>query len=226
MVVIAIDGPAASGKSTIAKKLATELGYTYIDSGAMYRAVTLEYLRHCEELNATKQSRGNDEAILQSILNDFQFDFDGDDVIINGQDRSPDIRTNLVSQNVSYIASFKTVREKLVELQRQMSQSKDIVMDGRDIGTVVFPDADLKIFMVASAQVRAERRAAQLKTQGEEVDIEQLVKEIEKRDEIDSQREHSPLVKADDAIEICTDDLSIEEVTKVIKSYCRTGEPL
>lgn len=221
MVVIAIDGPAASGKSTIAKRLAKELGYTYIDSGAMYRAVTLVWLRSHIEAEP-KQSQA--ETQLETILQDFDFEFDGDKVIINGQDCSQEIRSNKVSQNVSYIASFVQVRDKLVDLQRQMSESKNIVMDGRDIGTVVFPNADLKIFMVASAKVRAERRAAQLKAQGEEVDVEELVNEIKKRDELDSKRQHSPLIKAQDAIEICTDDLSIEEVTDMIKSHCRTGE--
>lgn len=211
MVAIAIDGPAGSGKSTIAKRLATELAYIYIDSGAMYRAVTYKWL----EKSNGKQS-DQDPKLLSDIINQTNFVFDGNQVLINDQDCSKEIRSNNVSQNVSYIASFPVVREKLVELQRQMAKTKDVVMDGRDIGTVVFPDAKLKVFMVASAEVRAQRRAAQLKEQGEEVDLEQLIQEIKLRDKTDSQRTHSPLVKADDAIEIKTDNLSIEEVVEAV----------
>ncbi|MDA0772352.1 MAG: (d)CMP kinase [Cyanobacteria bacterium] len=211
LVAIAIDGPAGSGKSTIAKRLATELAYIYIDSGAMYRAVTYKWL----EKSNGKQS-DQDPKLLSDIINQTNFVFDGNQVLINDQDCSKEIRSNNVSQNVSYIASFPVVREKLVELQRQMAKTKDVVMDGRDIGTVVFPDAKLKVFMVASAEVRAQRRAAQLKEQGEEVDLEQLIQEIKLRDKTDSQRTHSPLVKADDAIEIKTDNLSIEEVVEAV----------
>lgn len=213
MVVIAIDGPAASGKSTIAKELAARLNYTYVDSGAMYRAVTLAWIesdeRHCKDYKTIKE-----------ILKDFQFHFEGDNVIINGKDRSQDIRSNKVSQNVSHIASFPEVRDKLVEIQRKMAINKNIVMDGRDVGTVVFPNADLKIFMLASAEVRASRRAKQLKEQGEQVNLEQLIQEIKLRDKTDSERKHAPLIKAKDATEINTDNLSINEVVEKILSLC------
>ncbi|MBT6843760.1 MAG: (d)CMP kinase [Candidatus Melainabacteria bacterium] len=213
MVAIAIDGPAGSGKSTIAKRLATELAYIYIDSGAMYRAVTLAWL---ENLSGKPQQSNADLQLIEKILEDSDFEFNGDKVIINNQDCSKEIRSNKVSQNVSYIASFPLVRDKLVAMQRKMAETINVVMDGRDIGTVVFPDAKLKIFMIASAEIRAERRAAQLQEQGEEVDLEQLIQEIKLRDKIDSERAHSPLVKADDAVEINTDNMSIDEVVKAV----------
>lgn len=211
MVAIAIDGPAGSGKSTVAKLLAAKLGYCYIDSGAMYRAVTLIWLENTKGLKSN-----SDENILKQILDNYDYVFDGDKVTANGRDISKEIRTNNVSQNVSYVASFIEVRNKLVELQQKMAKTQNVVMDGRDIGTVVLPEANLKIFMVASAEVRAQRRVAQLQDQGELLDLEQLIKDIELRDKIDSERTHSPLIKADDAVEIKTDNLSIDEVVEAV----------
>jgi CMP/dCMP kinase len=211
--IIAIDGPAASGKSTIAKLLAQSLGYLYIDSGAMYRAVT------CKWLEAKQNNPDLEDLILLSqILETIEIElFDNSkQIFINGEDYSSVLRTNTVSNNVSYIASFEIVRKKLVELQRKIATGTSVVMDGRDIGTVVFPQADYKFFMVASPEVRASRRLKELKSRGEVIELETLVQQIKDRDKTDSEREISPLIKASEAIEINTDQLSIEEVLKVI----------
>ncbi len=212
MVVIAIDGPAASGKSTVAKLVASKLGYLYIDSGAMYRAVTLEWL------NKYGNKSADDRARLLDILSNFDLRLEDNSkrVSVNGKDVSEAIRANQVSNNVSYIASFKEVREKLVEMQREIATDRSVVMDGRDIATVVFPDAELKVYMVASPRVRAERRLKDLEAKGETVELETLVKEIEARDRQDSERSESPLRKASGAYEINTDDLTIDEVVNKI----------
>lgn len=202
MVVIAIDGPAASGKSTIAKILASKLGYLYVDSGAMYRALTLEWLRRYGDKSS------DDEAKLLEILSKFDLNLD--------ENMREAIRTNQVSNNVSYIASFKEVRKKLVEMQQKIAANRSVVMDGRDIGTVVFPDADLKIYMIASPRIRAERRLQDLQIKGETIELETLISEIEARDRQDSERVESPLRKAPEAYEINTDKLSINEVVEEI----------
>jgi cytidylate kinase len=212
---VAIDGPAASGKSTTAKLIADKLNFIYIDSGAMYRAVTLKWL---EKTDA--QQSDADEQILDEILGDLEIKFEdnGKTIIINGADLSKEIRASKVSQNVSYIASFANVREKLVSQQRAFASSHNVVMDGRDIGTVVFPDAEVKIFLNASAKTRAQRRVVDLKKLGEESEIQVLVEEIKQRDKQDSERKIAPLTKAKDAIEISTDNMSIDEVSQVIIS--------
>ena len=210
---IAIDGPAASGKSTTARIVAEQLNFIYIDSGAMYRAVTLKWL---EKSSGNKSNA--DAEILKTIVAEIKIAFadNGRTVLINGVDESEAIRTTNVSENVSYIASFANVREALVEQQRKLALDSNVVMDGRDIGTVVFPDAPVKIFLIASAQTRAQRRALDLEKLGEKPDIEALKKQIEIRDELDSKREISPLKKADDAIEITTDGKTIDEVVAAI----------
>jgi cytidylate kinase len=207
--VIAIDGPAASGKSTIAKLLAQKLGYLYVDSGAMYRAITYKWLEEKQ-----KDIEQDDELLLASILDSIEIELrdSSKQVLINGKDFSSQIRSNNVSNHVSYIASFDMVRKKLVELQREIAIGSSVVMDGRDIGTVVFPDANYKFFMVASPEVRASRRLKELESRGEKIDLETLVQQIKDRDKTDSEREISPLVQADEAIEINTDNLSIDEV--------------
>jgi CMP/dCMP kinase len=212
--IIAIDGPAASGKSTIAKLLAQSLGYLYIDSGAMYRAVT------CKWLEAKQNNPDLEDLILLSqILETIEIELldNSKQIFINGEDYSSVLRTNTVSNNVSYIASFEIVRKKLVELQRKIATGTSVVMDGRDIGTVVFPQADYKFFMVASPEVRASRRLKELKSRGEEIELETLVQQIKDRDKTDSEREISPLIKASEAIEINTDQLSIEEVLQSLE---------
>lgn len=212
---VAIDGPAASGKSTTAKLIADKLNFTYIDSGSMYRAVTLKWLE-----KTSGEQTDADEAMLSELLEsiDIKFEDNGKTIIINGEDLSKEIRTSRVSQSVSYIASFANVREKLVKQQRACADSSNVVMDGRDIGTVVFPDAEVKVFLNASAKTRAERRILDLKKLGEESEIQVLIEEIKHRDELDSKRKIAPLTKAEDAIEISTDNMSIDEVSQVIIS--------
>lgn len=215
MVVIAIDGPAASGKSTVAKLVASKLGYLYIDSGAMYRAITLEWLR-----NYGSKSENEAERLLEILSKfDLRLEDNSKSIYLNNENISEAIRANQVSNNVSYIASFKEVRERLVEMQRKIASNRSVVMDGRDIATVVFPDAELKIYMVASPQVRAERRLKDLELKGETVELKTLVEEIEARDKQDSERSESPLRKASGAYEINTDGLTIEEVVNKILKY-------
>ncbi len=212
---IAIDGPAASGKSTVAKRVAEKLGLLYIDTGAMYRAVTLAALEKLDpSLSKDNYADQLTEDFVNSLLEgiNIQLEESSKKVLLNGRDISTAIRNNLISKHVSIVASYKAVRDRLVALQREIAQGKSVIMDGRDIGTVVFPNAGLKVFMVASAQVRAERRFKELHARGETVALESLVKEIETRDRLDSTRKEAPLVKASDAVEINTDGLNIEQV--------------
>lgn len=216
-ITIAIDGPAASGKSTVSKLVAEKLGLTYIDTGAMYRAVTLAYLRSLQNGGPGERI---DLRLLEEILGLIEISFadNGKRVLLNGKDASEDIRSQEVNRWVSDVSAVKSVREKLVSEQRRMSRSGNVILDGRDIGTVVLPDANLKIFLVASARVRAERRLKDLEAQGEQVELGALVEEIKLRDQKDSERKESPLRKAPDAIEIDTDNLSIQEVIDKISS--------
>ncbi|NTV46835.1 MAG: (d)CMP kinase [Chlorobiales bacterium] len=214
-MIIAIDGPAASGKSTTAKRLAKRLGYTYIDTGAMYRAVTLKMIRL-----GIYEKVLTDSALLQRVLDETEVILKGDQVFLDGQDVTQEIRTNEVSNCVSKISSLKPVREKLVFYQRKMGLARGVVMDGRDIGTVVFPDAELKIFMIADPHERAKRRYEELRQKsstGEPgVTLETLEKEILQRDEEDRQREVAPLRKANDATELDTSTLTIDEQVETI----------
>lgn len=210
---VAIDGPAASGKSTTAKIIADQLNFIYIDSGAMYRACTLKWL---EKTAASKSDA--DEKILAGIIKDLKIEFtnNGKTIFVNGKNLSNEIRSSNVSQNVSYVASFEVVRSALVEKQREFALGNNVIMDGRDIGTVVFPDAEVKIFLNASAETRAQRRMQDLKNLGEEPEFDLLVAEIKERDRLDSQRKIAPLTKAKDAIEIITDNKTLTEVTQAI----------
>jgi CMP/dCMP kinase len=210
---VAIDGPAASGKSTTAKIIADQLNFIYIDSGAMYRACTLKWL---EKTAASKSDA--DEKILAGIIKDLKIEFtnNGKTIFVNGKNLSNEIRSSNVSQNVSYVASFEVVRNALVEKQREFALGNNVIMDGRDIGTVVFPDAEVKIFLNASAETRAQRRMQDLKNLGEEPEFDILVAEIKERDRLDSQRKIAPLTKAKDAIEIITDNKTLTEVTQAI----------
>ncbi|MRG86420.1 (d)CMP kinase [Salinibacillus xinjiangensis] len=211
-IAIAIDGPAAAGKSTVAKKVAKHLGYVYIDTGAMYRSLTLKALE--------KQIDVQDESKLVKLLIDteIQFSHHGDQqiVLLDEKNVTNDIRSQAVTNNVSDVSKHEGVRTEMVKRQQEMAQSRRVVMDGRDIGTHVIPDAEVKVFLVASVEERAMRRHKENEEKGFSSDFEQLKKEIEKRDQIDSERAASPLVKADDAVEIDTTSYSIDEVTNQI----------
>ncbi|MBU2920452.1 (d)CMP kinase [Winogradskyella psychrotolerans] len=216
-IVIAIDGFSSTGKSTVAKQLAKKLNYIYVDTGAMYRAVTYFALEH--------EYIGDDffkEKELINRLGDISITFKFNkaagfaEVYLNGKNIEADIRTLKVSKFVSPVATLSAVRRKLVEQQQLMGKDKGIVMDGRDIGTVVFPDAELKIFMTASAETRAKRRYKELTDRGHELSYEDVLENVTTRDHIDSTREDSPLVKAEDAIEIDNSDLTIEEQLETI----------
>ena len=206
---IALDGPAAAGKSTIARRVASKLSMIYVDTGAMYRAITYKYLQ---------QQRPKD---FQKLVNDTTLELKYDDtkgqrIILDNQDVTDYLRENDVTQNVSYVASKEPVRTFAVEKQKDLAAKKGIVMDGRDIGTVVLPDAELKVYMIASVEERAERRQKENEERGIPSTLEQLKQEIADRDHYDMNREISPLRKADDAITLDTTSKTIEEVTTEI----------
>ena len=206
-MIIAIDGPAGSGKSTIAKLIAEDLGLVYLDTGAMYRLVTLKALNDGILGNLDKTIK---------MLDDLRIDIKKNGFYLDDTNVSEEIRKPVVSENVSDIAAIREVREKMVDLQRKFSESKNVILDGRDIGTVVFPNADVKIFLIADAKERANRRYKELVSKGENVKIEEIYENILKRDKIDSTRKESPLKKADDAIEVDTTSKNIEEVKNEI----------
>lgn len=212
-IVIAIDGFSSCGKSTMAKDLAREVGYIYVDTGAMYRAVTLFAMR-----NDVFDTEGNiDETKLKALLPDVKLTFQLNnetklpEVCLNGENVERYIRTLEVSQHVSPIAALPFVREKLVEQQQAMGNEKGIVMDGRDIGTVVFPNAELKIFVTASAEIRAQRRFKELEAKGMPADFDEILQNVEQRDYIDTHRETSPLRQADDALVLDNSHLTIAD---------------
>ena len=206
-MIIAIDGPAGSGKSTIAKLIADDLGLVYLDTGAMYRLVTLKALND--------GILGNLDKIIK-MLDDLRIDIKKNGFYLDDTNVSEEIRKPVVSENVSDIAAIREVREKMVDLQRKFSESKNVILDGRDIGTVVFPNADVKIFLIADAKERSNRRYRELVAKGENVKIEEIYENILKRDKIDSTRKESPLKKANDAIEVDTTSKNIEEVKNEI----------
>ncbi|MBN9653094.1 (d)CMP kinase [Halobacillus sp. GSS1] len=211
-MTIAIDGPAAAGKSTVAKKVAEKLSFIYVDTGAMYRALTWKALKQGVSL---EDEDGLAQLLSQSDLNLIQSD-SGQRVILDQQDVSDEIRTAEVTNQVSIVAKHKNVREEMVQRQQELVKDKGVVMDGRDIGTHVLPDAEVKIFMIASVEERAERRHKENLEKGFSSDLQQLKEEIRKRDEIDSNREIAPLVKAEDAIEIDTTSMNIDQVVEGI----------
>ncbi|WP_432370560.1 (d)CMP kinase [Staphylococcus chromogenes] len=209
---IALDGPAAAGKSTIAKRVAAKLGMIYVDTGAMYRAITYHYLNH-------QSTFTNFSDMMANIQIELKYDDQkGQRVFLQNEDVTDYLRENDVTQNVSYVSSQEEVRQFLVKSQQRLAIKKGIVMDGRDIGTTVLPNAELKIYMVASVEERAMRRFKDNEIRGIESTYDQLVKDIAERDAYDMNRDISPLRKADDAIEIDTTGLSIEEVTEQIIS--------
>ncbi|SUZ67909.1 uncharacterized protein METZ01_LOCUS20763 [marine metagenome] len=206
-MIVAIDGPAAAGKSTSAKKVARELGFTHLDTGAMYRCVTLSVLRN--------QITLDNENALSQLLNELDIRLEKLDdelvVYLNGEDVSDEIRKAEVTSYVSTVSALSQVRNALVRIQRNIAKNQDCVVEGRDIGTIVFPDAEFKFFLIADDFVRARRRQLDLIAIGEEKSIAVLVEEIRQRDFLDSERSNSPLRKADDAIEIDTSKMTFDE---------------
>ena len=211
-MIIAIDGPAGSGKSTIAKLIAKDIGIVYLDTGAMYRLVTLKALNEGIPANGKLSDLGK----IKKLLDNLNIDIKENGFYLDDVDVSEEIRKPIISENVSDIAAIREVREKMVDLQRKFSKSKNVILDGRDIGTVVFPNADLKIFLVADAKERAKRRYKELVEKDENVEIEEIYDNILKRDKIDSTRKESPLKKAKDAVEVDTTFKSIKEVKNEI----------
>ncbi len=208
---IAVDGPAGSGKSTVAKEIASRLGIIYLDTGAMYRAVT--YLALERQMDVKKSQD------LRTIVDSLTLEMEPGRIFVNGQDVTESIRLPEVSRNVSYTAMDAYVRERMVALQRSIAGNKSVIMDGRDIGTHVLPNAKYKFFLTATAEERAERRMKELHEKGFDVSFEQLVNEIKERDRLDSEREVSPLVKAEDAIEIDTTSMGIQDVVRFILDF-------
>lgn len=207
-ITIAIDGYSGCGKSTTAREISKILGYRYIDSGAMYRAVTLYFLDH----HVTVTNPKDVNRALSDVRITFQLNGKGgSDTFLNGANVEREIREMRVSEHVSRVSELRVVRHALVEQQRRMGKTKGIVMDGRDIGTVVFPDAELKIFLTANILVRAFRRQKEMLEKDQMVDLDEIIANLEKRDLIDSQRTESPLRKADGAIELDTTFITIEE---------------
>ena len=209
-MIIAIDGPSASGKSTTAKGVAEKLGITHLDTGAMYRTVTWG-------LKKAAIHPSDDKKVLD-FLKDLEIYFDvSNHIWLNGEDVSVEIRTGDISSRVSAVSTILEVREKMVKIQRQIAGKKDCVLEGRDIGTVVFPDAEYKFFLVADTEIRAKRRLLDLERIGESTTLSELIDDIERRDAVDSSRDHSPLLQAEDAIPIDTSHLTInEQINKIV----------
>ena len=204
---LAIDGPAGSGKSTISSLIAKKMGWTHIDTGAMYRAVTLQAIEQGIDLNDEK---------AYSFLETSYIHYDSDKIFINHRDVTEDIRSDAVTKNVSLVSSFPYVRKILVNLQKKAAENGNIVMDGRDIGTVVLPQADLKIFLTANVEERAKRRLKENLKKGKQAEMENIIKDIAARDQKDSTRKESPLRIAEDAIILDTTHLTIDEVVNKI----------
>ena len=217
---VAIDGPASSGKSTISKLIAKENHFVYLDTGAMYRVVTLAVLRNKIYIDDHEAI----EKLVQTIEIGFSMQDGKQSVFMNGEDVTDEIRSVEVTKNVSAVSAIKEVRTRLVHLQQEIAENHSIIMDGRDIGTVVLPQAEIKIFLVASVEERAKRRFIENQEKGIEMSYEELVEDIRRRDHIDSTRKESPLRKAEDAIEIDTTTMTIEDVVKTVTALIQKNQ--
>lgn len=214
---IAIDGPAGAGKSTIAKRVSAELSFIYVDTGAMYRAIALYLLKNAiqpEDLDSVKDALGEIEIAIRYVGGEQH-------VLLNGEDVSGQIRTEEVGNMASKSSALPCVREKLLELQQKLARENDVVMDGRDIGTNILPDAQLKIYLTASVDTRANRRYKELLEKGTDCDLEEIKKDIEQRDYQDMHREIAPLRQAADAVYLDSSDLTIDQVVEKIKSLAK-----
>ena len=214
---VAIDGPAGAGKSTIAKAVAAKKGYVYVDTGAMYRAMALYFLRAGIASDDEKSISEKVDEIVVSI----KYEDGAQHVILNGEDVTGLIRTEEVGNMASATSVYSAVRTKLVALQQELAKTTDVIMDGRDIGTVVLPNADVKVFLTASVECRAKRRFDELKAKGADPDFDQIAKDIEERDYRDSHREISPLKQADDAVLVDSSNMTIDEVVAAIIDLCK-----
>ncbi|MCR4695009.1 MAG: (d)CMP kinase [Pseudobutyrivibrio sp.] len=214
---VAIDGPAGAGKSTIAKAIAKEMGYVYVDTGAMYRAMALYFLQN----KIAKDDEEKIASVVDDIMVSIKYQEGVQHVILNGEDVTGLIRTEEVGNMASATSVYGCVRTKLVKLQQELAKTTDVIMDGRDIGTVVLPNADPKIFLTASVECRAKRRYDELLAKGQEADFDKIAKDIEERDYRDSHRENSPLRQAEDAILVDSSDMTIDEVVNKIISYIK-----
>ena len=210
-MIIAIDGPSASGKSTTAKGISKKLGIMHLDTGAMYRAVTLGLKKTGISLE--------DEVSIQKFLVQADISFGNENrIFLNGADVSREIRSADISSRVSAVSALPIIREAMVRIQRKIAENTDCVLEGRDIGTIVFPNADFKFFLIADMEVRAKRRLLELEAMGETTTLSELINDIEKRDRLDSSRDHSPLIQAEDAILIDTSGITIDDqINKIVK---------
>ncbi len=221
MASIAIDGPAGAGKSTIARKIAGRLSYIYVDTGAMYRAMALYLLKN----HISAQDQEKMEEACQNADISIVYENGEQQVLLNGENVTGQLRTEEVGNMASVSSPNEKIREKLVQLQQRLAQTADVVMDGRDIGTKVLPDADLKIYLTASTRVRAQRRYEELSAKGIPCDLDEIEKDIAQRDERDMNRAVSPLCQAEDAVLVDTSDLGIEEVVReILRIYSSRGE--
>ncbi len=220
---IAIDGPAGAGKSTIARRMAAELGYCYVDTGAIYRTVAY----FLDLWGVSPKDVDGVRRYIDELTVEITYDETGSQhMIMNGMDVTPDIRTQEISQKASLVSAHKEVRDMLLDMQRDVARKHNVIMDGRDIGTVVLPKADVKIFLTASSQVRAQRRYEELIAKGQKAELSQILKEIEQRDYQDTHREVAPLKKARDAVELDTSDLDIDGVIAAMKKIIGEKIPL
>lgn len=220
MINIAIDGPSGAGKSTIAKAVAQKLGYIYIDTGAMYRAVGLFYTRRGTDIKNDKQAV---ISLLSQINIDIKYIDDNQHIFLNGEDVTDKIRTPEISMAASDSGTVKEIRERMTVIQRRLAEEKNCVMDGRDIGSYVLPFANVKIFLTAGVAIRAERRYKELTEKGTEVTYDEVLSDMIRRDENDSNREFMPLKAAEDAVVIDTSDLSLEKSVKAVLSAVKDG---